>query len=190
MRAFAEHFDLPDEVLEIYIQSGPITFTQSFQLLDIIAADRTAWVGIGPVLYSLRAIGVEEGEKRMKHLLSTLDTFSFRRHEGFTKQDGNTGFCSSEELETGKRNSRCWRTKIFRMVSAETPNVGRMGICFLLLSNVQRFDHTCLNLNAVRDCFSTLDMFRHFTWSYHINPCLLLFVKHLIHETNDALRAW
>jgi len=37
-------FDAPDEVLEIDIQSGPITFTQNFQLLDIIEVDRTARV--------------------------------------------------------------------------------------------------------------------------------------------------
>ena len=102
----------------------------------------------------------------MKHLLSTLDTFSFRRHKGFTKQDGNTGFCSSEQLETEKRKSRCWRTKIFRIVSTETPNVGRMGICFLLLSNVPKLRtwsgwgyafFSCQMSLRVVHCFSTVD---------------------------------
>ena len=95
----------------------------------------------------------------MKHPLSTLDTFSFRRHEGFTKQDGNTRFCSSNELETEKRNSRCWRSRSFEWSPPKLRTWAGWGYVFFScqMSKGSFMDRLCLNLNAVRDCFSPLD---------------------------------
>ena len=77
----------------------------------------------------------------MKHPSAPSTRLASEDIEGFTKQDGNTRFCSSNGLETEKRNSRCWRSRSFEWSPPGNSNVGRMGICFLLLSNVQRVVH-------------------------------------------------
>ena len=89
----------------------------------------------------------------MKHPLSTLDTFSFRRHEGFTKQDGNTRFCSSNELETEKRNSRCWRSRSFEWSPPKLRTWAGWGYVFFScqMSKGSFMHSLCLNLNPSPD---------------------------------------